>query len=158
MKKSKKILVFIMLLILLTIVITPNFAKATQYAIYDSVTLTDGGGGSGSGTIEDSGSADVTDHPSKFKPNQLNSADTEPIVSKANKVIGAITTVGVVVSVVATLILGLKFMMGSVAEKAEYKKSMVPYIIGIAFLFTTSIIVKLIASLVTSTSLSNTIL
>ncbi len=157
MKKSKKILVFIMLLIL-TIVITPNFVKATQYAIYDPVTLTDGGGGGGSGTIEDPSSADVTDYPSKFKPNQLDSADTEPIVSKANKVIGAITTVGVVVSVVATLILGLKFMMGSVAEKAEYKKSMVPYIIGIAFLFTTSIIVKLIASLVTSTSLSANIL
>ena len=158
MKKSKKILIFIMLLIL-TIVITPNFVKATQYAIYDPVTtLTDGGGGGGSGTIEDPSSADVTDYPSKFKPNQLDSADTEPIVSKANKVIGAITTVGVVVSVVATLILGLKFMMGSVAEKAEYKKSMVPYIIGIAFLFTTSIIVKLIASLVTSTSLSANIL
>ena len=45
------------------------------------------------------------------------------------------------------MILGIKYMIGSVEEKAEYKKSMIPYIIGILLLVSTSAIVGLIAQL-----------
>ena len=38
-------------------------------------------------------------------------------------------------SVVALMIIGVKYMLGSVEEKAEYKKTMRPYVIGALMLF-----------------------
>ena len=52
------------------------------------------------------------------------------------------------------LILGIKYMLGSASEKAEYKKSMLPYIIGAFLLFSASIIVNIIASIVQESGLS----
>ena len=42
-------------------------------------------------------------------------------------------------------------MIGSVEEKAEYKKSMIPYIIGVFLLLATSTIVGIIARLTQET-------
>ena len=42
------------------------------------------------------------------------------------------------------MILGIKYMIGSVEEKAEYKKTMMPYIIGTTILFAASTIVSII--------------
>lgn len=51
-----------------------------------------------------------------------------------NIIIGAIRVVGVVVLVATLMIIGIKYMTGSVSEKAEYKKTMIPYLVG-AFVF-----------------------
>ena len=40
------------------------------------------------------------------------------------------------VSVITLVVLGIKYMVGSIEERAEYKKSMIPYLIG-AFLIGT---------------------
>lgn len=50
-------------------------------------------------------------------------------------IISVIQTIGVVASVVGLIILGLRYMMGSVEEKANYKETMIPYLIGIFMLF-----------------------
>ncbi len=57
-----------------------------------------------------------------------------------NKIIGVLQAVGIVVSVVVVIVLGIKYMMGSVEEKAEYKKTMMPYLIGAALIFAASAI------------------
>lgn len=57
-----------------------------------------------------------------------------------NKIIGVLQAVGIVVSVVIVIVLGIKYMMGSVEEKAEYKKTMMPYLIGAALIFAASAI------------------
>ena len=75
---------------------------------------------------------------------------TEDITNIGNKLIGIITTVGVVVAVIVLLILGIKYMMGSAQEKAEYKKTMIPYIIGVVFIVAISTIVSIIANMVES--------
>ena len=36
------------------------------------------------------------------------------------------------------MVLGIKYMMGSAEEKAEYKKTFIPYIIGAVLLFAAS--------------------
>ena len=59
----------------------------------------------------------------------------EDITNLGNKIIGILQTVGVVLSVVILIILGIKYMMGSAEEKAEYKKTMIPYLMGAAFIF-----------------------
>ena len=52
-----------------------------------------------------------------------------------NKILGLIQVTGTFISIGALMVLGIKYMMGSVEERASYKKSMIPYIVGIALLF-----------------------
>ncbi len=59
-----------------------------------------------------------------------------------------INDVAIVVSVAVIAFLGVKYMVGSVEERAEYKKSMLPYLIGAVFVFgattITNIVIKMI--------------
>ncbi len=52
-----------------------------------------------------------------------------------NNILGIIQVVGTVVAVGVLMVLGIKYMMGSAEEKAEYKKTMIPYLIGAILLF-----------------------
>lgn len=61
-----------------------------------------------------------------------------------NKIIGVIQTVGIVVSVIILLVLGIKYMLGSAEEKAEYKKTMMPYLIGAVLIFAASTIANIV--------------
>lgn len=55
-----------------------------------------------------------------------------------------IFTLGIVSSVIVLSIIGLKYMMGSVEEKAEYKKSLMPYVIGCALVFGASTLANIL--------------
>ena len=61
-----------------------------------------------------------------------------------NSIVTILTTIGSVVSVIVLIILGIKYMTGSVEEKAEYKKTMMPYVIGAALVFAASTIAGII--------------
>ena len=69
------------------------------------------------------------------------------VVNIGNQLIGIITTVGVVVAVIILLVLGIKYMMGSASEKAEYKKTMIPYLVGAVLIFGASAITKVVVGL-----------
>lgn len=71
----------------------------------------------------------------------------QDVMNIGNQIIGIITTVGVVVAVVILLVLGIKYMMGSASEKAEYKKTMIPYIVGAILIFGASAITKVVVGL-----------
>ena len=62
-------------------------------------------------------------------------------------IIGILRGAGTVVSVIMIIVIGIKYMMGSVEERADYKKSMMPYLIGAIMVFgiinLLSIIVKI---------------
>ena len=82
-------------------------------------------------------------------PSQLTGkavSGTDKITSIGNQIITILTIVGTVASVIVLIVLGLKYMMGSAEEKAEYKKTMIPYLVGIVLLLGASGIVKAIAS------------
>ena len=70
---------------------------------------------------------------------------------KAKKTKG-ITLVSLVVTIIVLMILGIKYMIGSVEEKAEYKKTMMPYIIGTTILFAASTIASVIFNFASSCS------
>ena len=57
------------------------------------------------------------------------------ITGIGNKVIGFLQVGGSVLAVGVLVVLGIKYMMGSAEEKAEYKKTMVPYIVGAVLIF-----------------------
>ena len=64
--------------------------------------------------------------------------------SKANTIFSYLRTIGIVLSVVALIAIGIKYMLGSVEEKATYKQTLLPYLIGAILLFTGSLIPQLI--------------
>lgn len=70
----------------------------------------------------------------EIKPGELEptfGADSSGLTEKVGKIMGMIRNIAVIASVIILMILGVKFMLGSVEEKAEYKKSFMPLIIGI---------------------------
>lgn len=62
-------------------------------------------------------------------------------------IIKYVTNAAIVVSVVMIAILGIKYMMGSAEEKSEYKKSMVPLLVGAILVFGAATIAKIIVNL-----------
>lgn len=64
--------------------------------------------------------------------------------SKANVIFSGLRNIGIVLSVIILIIIGIKYMLGSVEEKANYKETLVPYLIGTVLLFTGSLIPELI--------------
>ena len=52
------------------------------------------------------------------------------LLNMGNVIVGAIRAVGSIISVLVLVVLGIKYMVGSVEERAEYKKTMLPYVIG----------------------------
>lgn len=70
-----------------------------------------------------------TVNPDEYNPYN-NQIDTKPLQDKAGIVLGVIRNVSVVVSVLALMIIGVRYILGSVEEKANYKETMVPYVIG----------------------------
>lgn len=75
---------------------------------------------------------------------------TNKITSLGNQAITIISTVGSVISVIVLIVLGLKYMMGSAEEKAEYKKTLMPYIIGAALVFAASTIAGVLYGFLTN--------
>ena len=82
------------------------------------------------------------------KPPVLTTGDTQTAINKISPIISYITGIGMAVSVITLVVLGIKYMVGSIEERAEYKKTMIPYIIGAVLLFSTSSIVGIIANIV----------
>ena len=64
--------------------------------------------------------------------------DTGDLETTSARIIGVIQTIGILIAVGVIMVLGIKYMMGSAEEKAEYKKTMVPYLIGAIVLFAAS--------------------
>lgn len=130
--------------VIFSIIITLIFimAASTVFAAPKPPTTTPGdtggsssestGGGSGGSSGTSSGDLGLGDLDSYKGSN----ADSPTLVGKANNLLGLIQVVGIVISVVMIMAIGIKYMLGSVEEKAEYKSTLVPYLIGAFILFT----------------------
>lgn len=66
------------------------------------------------------------------------------ISTAGNKIVQIISTIGSILSVIVIIVLGIKYMLGSVEEKASYKKTLLPFIIGAAFIFAASSIASIV--------------
>lgn len=71
-------------------------------------------------------------------------AGQNQIKDLGGKLMSVIQTVGVVVAVIILMVLGIKYMMGSAEEKAEYKKTMIPYLVGAILIFAASTIANVV--------------
>lgn len=60
---------------------------------------------------------------------------TNAVENFGNNILGIVSTGASVLAVIILIVLGIKYMMGSAEEKAEYKKTLLPYVIGAVFVF-----------------------
>ena len=72
--------------------------------------------------------------PITFKPTEPG-GDGNTIV---NKILGFVQWIGSALAVIMLVIIGIKYMVGSAEEKAEYKKTLVPYVAGAILIFAAS--------------------
>ena len=102
MKKHKIKLVIIILLIvtIITVIIIPTYSNA-----------------------------DIIINPSDYDPT-VHSDDGTELAKKANIIIGAVQTVGSIIAVISLLVIGIRYMLSSIEEKANFKEQMVPYVVG----------------------------
>ena len=133
--KTKKVIKVVLMLVLAIIMLTAcTTTVEARPAPEDSMPPSSS---SSSGTI----------NPDNYKPSGLTASDYYTPFKFAGNILTPIITVGVVISITMVMVLGMKYMLGSVEEKAEYKKSMIPMLIGAILLFTSSTIVGIIFSI-----------
>ena len=82
-----------------------------------------------------------------------NSVDTNSIGNMGGNLVAVLQAVGIVLSVVILIVIGLKYMMGSAEEKAEYKKVMIPYLVGALLIFAATTIVNVVYNIFANISL-----
>lgn len=68
--------------------------------------------------------------PNEYEPSNPTTDEAVKLVPKVGVILGAVRNISAVVAVIALMIIGLKYIIGSAEEKANYKATMVPYIIG----------------------------
>lgn len=78
----------------------------------------------------------------------------EPLIStsvtfknKINVIITILKNIGMLVSVITLAIIGIKYMLGSVEEKAQYKQTLMPWIIGAILVFAITLLPTIIFNL-----------
>lgn len=59
------------------------------------------------------------------------SVDVSTLNSKAGDILKVIRNVAVIAAIIVITVLGIKYMMGSVEERAGYKKTFLPFIVGV---------------------------
>ncbi len=89
-------------------------------------------------------------NPDDFKPADVHSSREEEAIELGSKIIGGIMIVGTVIAVATMIVLGIKYMIGSVEERAEYKKTMIPYLVGAFLTFSTCTLISLIYNIMTN--------
>ena len=89
-------------------------------------------------------SADIKD--------MANGSGNQPkeVLNLGKTIVSIMQTVGIVAAVVVLLVLGIKYMMGSAEEKAEYKKTMIPYLVGAILIFASTTIVNVVYNIANS--------
>ena len=75
-------------------------------------------------------------------------SDQTDVQNLGKRIVGVIQIAGVVIAVVVILVIGIKYVIGSAEEKAEYKKTMIPYIVGAILIFAGATIVNVLYGMI----------
>lgn len=73
--------------------------------------------------------------------------DGQSITDIGGNITAIIQVVGVVIAIIIILVIGIKYLIGSAEEKAEYKKTMIPYLVGAILIFAGTSIVRVVYSM-----------
>lgn len=84
------------------------------------------------------------DDPNYYNPGKIGDEDADVTGDVIGKALGIIQVIGVIVAVAVISVIGIKYMIGSVSEKAAFKENLVPYIAGLVLLAATTILPNMI--------------
>lgn len=79
--------------------------------------------------------SDPRENPESFSPGSGGAAGATKVQDIGNRIIGIFQLIGTLASVIVLIVIGIKYMAGSIEERAEYKKTMMPYVIGALLVF-----------------------
>ena len=130
MIKNKLLMKILVIMILLIIIISTNSIKIFASSEFK----------------------DPTEDPDYWNPikdqnGQEITQDEPELLNKAGILLGVISVLGVVSAVIALVLLGMKYFIGSVEEKADIKKSLWIYILGIVLLVACTTVPNIIFNL-----------
>lgn len=94
------------------------------------------------------GDSDPISNPDFYKPKTLTTNDTGDFLTMVGTIIGAFQLLGTFLTVLILMALGIKYMLGSTEDKAAYKETMIPYLIGAIMVFTIPNVIGIIFNLV----------
>lgn len=139
----KKIFLIIDLIIICTFIFSLIYINANNDILVAKtnikLALVQGpSGGGGDGGTEGFSVGDLTG---------TNSPDNKEIEKIGNDVIQILFTVAAIISVIVLILIGIKYMFGSVEEKAQYKKTLIPYVVGAGLVFAASSIASAVYNL-----------
>ena len=131
MHKIKKIFIILISTYLVFINAFYNFSSAKTEENYKEeytnfITVSAKKDQTSSGGSTSSGSSTSTIDPSDYKPDELSKVETELIFNKTGVILAAIRNISIVTSVIVLMVIGVKYILGSVEEMASYKETMVP--------------------------------
>ena len=85
-------------------------------------------------------SSSINDITSNFSAYAQSGADNQELIGVINRITGIIMFIGIFISVTTIAIIGIRYMIGSVEERAEYKKTLLPWLIGAIMVFGITVI------------------
>lgn len=84
------------------------------------------------------------------KIDETQGGETGKISTLGGNIVNILQVVGIVIAVVVILVIGIKYLIGSAEEKAKYKETMIPYVVGALLVFAGTSIVKVVYQLTTA--------
>ena len=85
------------------------------------------------------------DDPGYYQPPDVD--NYSKLTDKGGIVLGTVRNIGAIVSVLGIAVLGIRYMLGSLEEKANYKETMLPFIIGIAMTVGATAIITIVQNI-----------
>lgn len=86
-------------------------------------------------------------NPNDYNPNNSTEEPPEKLTNIVGIIATTIQTIGVILSVIVIGLLGIKYMTGSVEERADYKKSMIPFLVGTVLIVAVGTIIRIVNDL-----------
>lgn len=103
----------------------------------------------GSGGFSGESLVDPIENPDEYEPKANSKTDNIQFVKRANVVIGILQFVGTAISVITLMTLGIRYMLAGIQEKALYKETMGPYLIGAVMVFAIPNIIAIVYDFIT---------
>lgn len=94
----------------------------------------------------------LTDSGASYFSQEIPSDTNTRLNKKVSKILGIIQVIGSVISVLSLALLGIKYMVGSVEEKSDYKKELPIYALGAIMVFAISNLLSVIYNWATKIS------
>ena len=73
----------------------------------------------------------------------------DPMKDKISSILGILQVLGSVISVIALVIIGIRYMLSSVEEKADMKGVLIYYVVGAVLIFATTTVLSLVYNVIT---------